>query len=226
MGQAVGVDTYTHGHADAVLRSHRWRTAENSAGYLLPALRPGFDVLDVGCGPGTITVDLARRVAPGRVLGLDVSPAPLDEARALADRELHGHPGATGQRARLVQRVRRDVQPDDPAGRHPRRQVDGDGARTAPHVEDVEPRAQVRTQVPGGVLHRAPAVRLQDGVGVAVRVGVHDASFAHRSSQWEVIPTLRDRGPRRRSGRRGPTPHRTARPRSRRRPAPRPRRGS
>jgi len=80
------VDTYTHGHADAVLQSHRWRTAENSAGYLLPLLRPGLDVLDVGCGPGTITVDLARRVAPGRVLGLDVSPDPLDEARSLAAR--------------------------------------------------------------------------------------------------------------------------------------------
>jgi 2-polyprenyl-3-methyl-5-hydroxy-6-metoxy-1,4-benzoquinol methylase len=80
-------DTYTHGHADAVLQSHRWRTVENSAGYLVPHLRPGLDVLDVGCGPGTITVDLARRVAPGRVLGLDVSADPLDEARALAARE-------------------------------------------------------------------------------------------------------------------------------------------
>jgi 2-polyprenyl-3-methyl-5-hydroxy-6-metoxy-1,4-benzoquinol methylase len=80
-------DTYTHGHADSVLQSHRWRTVENSAGYLAPHLRPGLDVLDVGCGPGTITVDLAQRVAPGRVVGLDVSAAPLDEARALAERE-------------------------------------------------------------------------------------------------------------------------------------------
>ncbi len=62
-------DTYTHGHAESVLRSHRWRTAENSAGYLLPHLRPGLRLLDVGCGPGTITIDLARRVAPGQVIG-------------------------------------------------------------------------------------------------------------------------------------------------------------
>src|SRR4051812_33701001 len=87
MRQSGGVDTYTHGHADSVLQSHRWRTVANSAGYLAPHLRPGLDVLDVGCGPGTITVDLAQRVAPGRVLGLDVSDAPLEEARHLAARE-------------------------------------------------------------------------------------------------------------------------------------------
>jgi SAM-dependent methyltransferase len=71
---------YTHGHHDSVLRSHRWRTAENSAGYLLSHLHPGMDLLDVGCGPGTITRDLARRVAPGSVVGLDASSSVIDEA--------------------------------------------------------------------------------------------------------------------------------------------------
>ncbi|MGF1663580.1 MAG: methyltransferase domain-containing protein [Kineosporiaceae bacterium] len=76
--------TYTHGHHDSVLRSHRWRTVENSAAYLAPWLRAGLDVLDVGCGPGTVTVDVARRVAPGRVVGLDASEDVLAEARAAA----------------------------------------------------------------------------------------------------------------------------------------------
>lgn len=84
-------DTYTHGHHDSVLRSHRWRTAENSAGYLLSHLRPGQDLLDVGCGPGTITTDLARRVAPGTVVGLDAADTVVAEARArLADDPVPG----------------------------------------------------------------------------------------------------------------------------------------
>jgi ubiquinone/menaquinone biosynthesis C-methylase UbiE len=75
---------YTHGHHESVLRSHRWRTAENSAAYLLGRLRPGMTVLDVGCGPGTITCDLARLVSPGAVTGVDASEEVVVEARATA----------------------------------------------------------------------------------------------------------------------------------------------
>ena len=77
-------ETYTHGHDDSVLRSHRWRTVDNSAAYLAPRLVAGAAVLDVGCGPGTITVDIASRVAPGRVLGIDASPDVIAAAAASA----------------------------------------------------------------------------------------------------------------------------------------------
>lgn len=78
-------DIYTHGYQDAVLRSHRWRTASNSAAYLLPLLQPGQRLLDVGCGPGTLTVDLARQVPLAEVVGVDISPDVIDEARSHAE---------------------------------------------------------------------------------------------------------------------------------------------
>src|SRR4029078_5163248 len=71
-----------HGHQEPVLRAHRWRTAENSAGYLLGDLVPGLAVLDLGCGPATLTVDLAARVAPGQVLGIEGDDAIVATARA------------------------------------------------------------------------------------------------------------------------------------------------
>ncbi len=79
------MSTYTHGHHESVLRSHRWRTAENSAAYLLPYLTPGQRLLDVGCGPGTLTLDLATRV--GSVTALEQTADALDLARAEAERQ-------------------------------------------------------------------------------------------------------------------------------------------
>ena len=66
-----------------MLRSHAWRTAENSAGYLLDSLQAGQELLDVGCGPGTITVDLAERVAPGHVFGIDTQREVIAQADEL-----------------------------------------------------------------------------------------------------------------------------------------------
>jgi SAM-dependent methyltransferase len=70
--------TYTHGHHESVLRSHSWRTAANSAGYLLGLLEPGMSLLDVGCGPGTITADLAGLVR--EVTAIDSSAEVLELA--------------------------------------------------------------------------------------------------------------------------------------------------
>jgi ubiquinone/menaquinone biosynthesis C-methylase UbiE len=75
-------ETYTHGHAPATLRQHGLRSAEEAAAFLLPELKPGMRLLDVGCGPGSITRGLAERLAPGQVVGLDLSLDTLAAARA------------------------------------------------------------------------------------------------------------------------------------------------
>jgi SAM-dependent methyltransferase len=77
-------EIYSHGHHESVLRSHRWRTAENSAGYLLPLLKPTDRLLDIGVGPGTITADLASRLTAGSVVGIDNAPTAVAAAERLA----------------------------------------------------------------------------------------------------------------------------------------------
>src|SRR5262245_36204077 len=46
--------------------------------------RPGERVLDVGCGAGATSLALAARVAPGEVVGVDLSAPLLARARARA----------------------------------------------------------------------------------------------------------------------------------------------
>ena len=75
-------DRYTHGHHASVVSRHARRTAGREAAYLLPRLQPGMRLLDVGCGPGTITSGLARAVAPGEVVGIDVSADVIATATA------------------------------------------------------------------------------------------------------------------------------------------------
>lgn len=76
--------TYTHGHHASVVRSHSWRTASNSIGFLLPHLKRDMKILDIGCGPGTITVDLATYIPDGHITGLERVPGVLEQARSLA----------------------------------------------------------------------------------------------------------------------------------------------
>ena len=49
------------------------------------APRNGMRVLDIGCGAGTTTSQLAQTVAPGRVTGVDISAPMLAVARARAE---------------------------------------------------------------------------------------------------------------------------------------------
>lgn len=77
---------YIHGHHPSVLRSHTWRTVENSCPHLLPHLKsPALHILDIGCGPGTITADLAARVPEGLVIGIDTSADVIAKAQKHAN---------------------------------------------------------------------------------------------------------------------------------------------
>ncbi len=77
-------NVYSTNHAESVLSTHRWRTLSNSASYLTPYLKPGLRVLDVGCGPGSITVGIAKHVPGGEIIGIETQPEPLEAARNLA----------------------------------------------------------------------------------------------------------------------------------------------
>jgi len=75
---------YTFGHSEATLVSHSSRTVDSDAGFLLPHIRPSDHLLDVGCGPGTITLGFLKYATEGKVTGIDVGDAVLDKARAAA----------------------------------------------------------------------------------------------------------------------------------------------
>lgn len=60
------------------------RSAEKQAAFLLLHLRPGMSLLDCGCGPGSITIGLAKRLAPGSVVGVDFDPGEVERAQNLA----------------------------------------------------------------------------------------------------------------------------------------------
>jgi SAM-dependent methyltransferase len=77
-------DRRAHGVTPGLRDDYRTRTADKQAGFVLPYLNPGMSVLDVGCGPGSITLGLAQAVAPGSVTGIDHDPAHVDAAQALA----------------------------------------------------------------------------------------------------------------------------------------------
>ncbi|MCJ1336696.1 hypothetical protein MMC09_001974 [Bachmanniomyces sp. S44760] len=75
---------YTQGYHDSVTRSHTARTAEKDAAFLLPHLKPHMKILDVGCGPGSITTGFCKYVPQGSVIGVDLSPEVINQARSLA----------------------------------------------------------------------------------------------------------------------------------------------
>lgn len=77
-----GSNAYAHGHSDLTIKAHAQRNVETCAKFVIPYLANGTSVLDLGCGPGSITADFAKRVGPrGRAVGIDRSQSVVDVAK-------------------------------------------------------------------------------------------------------------------------------------------------
>ena len=84
---------YTMGYTDEFRQLLNRRSAESHAAHLLPHLKPGMRILDMGCGPGTISLGLAKAVEPGELHGVDMEESQVEMARAAA--AAGGHDNAT-----------------------------------------------------------------------------------------------------------------------------------
>ena len=66
--------------------AHARRTADSAAAFFLPHLHPGDQIVDLGCGPASVTVGLATAVGPGGfVVGVDLDPGPAPIPLVRAD---------------------------------------------------------------------------------------------------------------------------------------------
>jgi SAM-dependent methyltransferase len=80
-------ESYTPGHTSNASDFMAKRSLDSHGGFFLPHLTPGVSVLDCGCGPGSITLDIARAVHPGRVAGVDFGASQIEQATARAKSE-------------------------------------------------------------------------------------------------------------------------------------------
>ncbi len=83
--------TYTMGYGPEFRKMLERRNAAVAAAHLLPQLEHGMRLLDLGCGPGTISVGLAEAVTPGELHGIDMEESQIDMAREAARAGGHGN---------------------------------------------------------------------------------------------------------------------------------------
>ena len=76
----VSQNSYKQGHSDHTVSTQQLRTAESDAAFLIPHIQKTSHILDIGCGPGTITAGLAKYADEGKTIGIDISPGVLQKA--------------------------------------------------------------------------------------------------------------------------------------------------
>jgi SAM-dependent methyltransferase len=76
---------YHIGYKEDTLKAFELRNVTTCLGYLVPTLEslpPTFSLLDVGCGPGSITFDLARRFPHAKIIGVDLGEEVIERNQA------------------------------------------------------------------------------------------------------------------------------------------------
>ncbi len=76
--------TYTPGHSPTSVNFMAMRSLESHGAFFQEALSGGRRLLDVGCGPGTITLGLAQTLSSGEVVGVDFAESQVEEAQRRA----------------------------------------------------------------------------------------------------------------------------------------------
>ena len=87
--------TYTMSYSDKFQLLLSRRNATNNAAHLFLHLKPGLRVLDFGCGPGTISMGLAKTIEPGELHGVDMEASQVEMIQAVA--QAGGHRNMTFQ---------------------------------------------------------------------------------------------------------------------------------
>ena len=81
------MERYTLGYDEAALAFVGRRTLDSHGAFFIDHLREGMRVLDIGCGPGSITMGIAARIGYGRVTGVDLNESQVQLAMQTAARK-------------------------------------------------------------------------------------------------------------------------------------------
>jgi len=79
-----GRERYSAGYGPLVIKALSERVLSQEAAFFIPHLESGMTLLDCGCGPGVMSVELAEIVSPAEVVGIDRQGEQLDVGRAQA----------------------------------------------------------------------------------------------------------------------------------------------
>ncbi|KAJ9137634.1 Methyltransferase [Coniochaeta hoffmannii] len=99
---------YTQGYSASTVSNHAIRTVDTDAAFVLPHIKPSDKILDIGCGPGSITAGFTRYATEGSVIGVDLSDEVLDMARASVAGG-GGDSGSQSSRGGAISFVKADV---------------------------------------------------------------------------------------------------------------------